>query len=57
MKKRVIKVTATYDLDDLYLNSKITPRETVKQIIEEEITEHFGWDEGYLGSEVDVIDE
>lgn len=57
MKKRVIKVTATYDLDDLYLNSKITPRETVKQIIEEEITERFGWDEGYLGSEVDVIDE
>lgn len=57
MKKRIIKVKATYDLDDLYLNSEITPRETVKQIVEEEITERFGWDEGYISCEVDVIDE
>ena len=56
--KRIIKVTATYDLDDdPYLSLSITPKETVKQMVEEEMVEYFGWDEGYLGIEVEVIDE
>jgi hypothetical protein len=56
--KRIIKVTATYDLDDEpYLSLSITPKETVKQIVEDEMVEYFAWDEGYLGIEVEVIDE
>ena len=56
--KRIIKVTATYDLDypDL-IGLQLTPTERVKEIVEEEMIEYFCEDEGYLGVEVEVIDE
>lgn len=58
MKKRIIKVTATYDLDDPELvGMQITPREYVEEKVLNEMIDVFGWDEGYLGVEVEVIDE
>ena len=57
MKKRTIKVTATYDLDSPDLKGmEITTREYVKKMVEKDMIEQFGWDEGYLGVEVEVID-
>ncbi len=58
MRKRIIKVTATYNLEDLELyGMQITSREHVEQIVLDEMIDVFGWDEGYLGVEVEVIDE
>lgn len=56
--KRIIKVTATYNLDTLSSKSgvKITPKETVKEMITKQMINIFGWDEGYRGVEVEVID-
>lgn len=58
MKKRIIKVTVVYDLDDPELEGlQINPKENVKEMVEREMIEVFGWDEGYRGVEVEVIDE
>lgn len=58
MKKRIIKVTATYNLDDPeFCGLQITPKETVKKMVERDMIEQFCQDEGYLGVEVEVIDE
>lgn len=56
--KRIIKITVTYDLSNPdFEKLQITPRETVKKMVEEDMIEQFGQDEGYLGIEVEVIDE
>lgn len=56
--KRIIKVTATYDLDDPYVKDcEITPRNYVEEMVLREMEEIFAEDEGYLGVEVEVIDE
>ena len=58
MGKRIIKVTVIYDLDDPELKGlQINPKENVKEMVEREMIEVFGWDEGYRGVEVEVIDE
>lgn len=58
MRKRIIKVTATYDLDNPELKGlKITPKKTVKKMVTKKMIDVFGWDEGYRGVEVEVIDE
>lgn len=55
--KRIIKVTATYDLDDPYVKDcQITPRKTVKKMVTKQMIDAFGWDEGYRGVKVEVID-
>lgn len=54
---RKIKVTVTYDLEDKDIISPITPKETVKDMVEKEMENYFSEDEGYLGVEVEVIDE
>ena len=57
MSERIIKVTVTYDLDDPeFEGMQITPKETVKEMVEREMVEVFGWDEGYRGVDVEVID-
>jgi hypothetical protein len=56
--KRTIKVIATYDLGSTDLKElQITPKENVKKMVREEMFEVFGWDEGFLGLEVEVLDE
>ena len=58
MRKRIIKVTVTYDLDDPELEGmQITPREYVEEKVLKEMVDVFCWDEGYLYAEVEVIDE
>jgi hypothetical protein len=55
---RTIKVTVVYDLDDPELDGlQINPKENVKAMVEREMIEVFGWDEGYRSIEVEVIDE
>lgn len=55
--KRIIKVTATYNLDDPDLEGmEITPKEKVKEMVIKQMIDTFGWDEGYCGVEVEVID-
>lgn len=55
--KRIIKVIATYDLNDPELiNCKIPPKEKVKAKVTKEAIDMFGWDEGYEGVKVEVID-
>lgn len=55
--KRTIKVIATYDLEDKDIILPITPKETVKDMVEKEMENYFGDNEGYVGVEVEVIDE
>ena len=55
--KRIIKITATYDLSDpKFKQFQITPKETVKEMITKQ-TMHVFSGEGYRGVEVEVIDE
>lgn len=55
--KRTIKVIATYDLEDKDIILPITPKETVKDMVEKEMENYFGDNEGYVGVKVEVIDE
>ena len=55
--KRIIKITATYALNDEELQGKqIVSKEVVKEMVEKDMIKHFGWDEGYCGVDVEVID-
>ena len=56
MKKRTIKVIATYDMSDFPID-RITPKEYVEKMVKKDMVDQFGWDEGYLGVKVEVIDE
>ena len=57
MRERIIKVTVTYDLDcPELIGLKITSKEIVKEMVERDMVEHFGWSEGYRGVEVEVVD-
>ena len=58
MNTRTIKVTVTYDMTDPELiGAEITPREKVEEMVRNEMFDVFGWDEGYSGMSVEVIDE
>ena len=57
LTKRTIKVIATYDLENKDIILPITPKETVKDMVEKEMEDYFGDDEGYVGVKVEVIDE
>jgi hypothetical protein len=55
--KRIIKVTATYDLSDpRFKQFQITPKERVKEMIEKDVIHVFSG-EAFRGVEVEVIDE
>lgn len=56
MKTRTITVKVTYDMTEIP-ESCITERERVIEMVERDMIDHFGWDEGYEGLGVDVIDE
>lgn len=56
MKHRRIVITVDYNMEDFH-NNEITPNQTVKEIVEKDMSEHFGWDEGYQGVKVQVQDE
>ena len=56
MKHRQIVVTVDYNMKEFHVN-QITPNQKVKDMVEKEMIDHFGWDEGYLGVKVTVQDE
>lgn len=55
MKQKTIKITVTYDMSG-FQEDIISPKEKVKEIIIKNMIEEFGWDDGYSGIEVDVVD-
>ena len=55
--KRSIKIMATYDLNPNVKGTLITPKEIVEAMVKEEIFELFGYDEGFTGIDIEVIDE
>lgn len=56
MKKRIINITLEFDMSD-FSHDMITPKEEVWEAIKKDMIELY-WDvEGYLGSEVEVIDQ
>lgn len=57
MKERIINIAVSFDMTDIPIGSTITPKEKVKEIIEKEMAETFGWDEGFRDLKVDVIDK
>lgn len=55
MKKRLITVTATFDISTLSDNA-ITPKEEVRKMVEKDMIDIFEWSEGYDGVKVEVVD-
>lgn len=56
--KRIIRITATYDLNDSKLiGAQLTPTKKVKDMITAQMIDLFSWDEGYEGVTVEVVDE
>lgn len=54
---REINITVKYDIsEESFIGVKITPKETVKKMVEEKIADIFGGDEGFNGIEVTVKD-
>ena len=57
MKERTINITVLFSMEDLPVGATIVPKEKVKEIIEKEMTERFGWDIGFNDLKVDIIDK
>ena len=58
MKSRTIKITVNYDLTNpKFKHTEITPKEKVQDMIRKDMIKHFGWDEGFNGIDIEVIDE
>ena len=55
MNKRIIRVTVEFNMED-FNKLEITNKKKVKKMVEEDMIEYFGYDEGYNGLTVDVID-
>lgn len=55
MKKRTINISAIFNMSEIPENM-ITSKEKVKEMITKDMEEKFGWDEGYCGVEVEVVD-
>lgn len=56
MNKRTINITLSFDMSEIP-SGMITPREQVWEMVKKDMIELYFDDEGFLGSEVDVIDE
>lgn len=55
--RRYINIQVEYDLDCEELKGlAITPKSKVKEIVERDMVEHFGWDDGYRDVRVYVED-
>lgn len=56
MNKRTTNITLTFDMSEFPPNM-ITPKETVLEMVKKDMIELYFDDEGFLGAEVEVIDE
>lgn len=56
MNKRTVKIILEFDMNGIP-NDEIAPKEMVWEAVKKDMIELY-WDvEGYLGSEVEIIDE
>lgn len=56
--KRIINITVTYDLDEVEKKGlQITTKEKTKEIITKDLLNIFGYDEGYCGMNIEVVDK
>lgn len=56
MKKRTIVIKVDFDMRNLQ-EAQINPKNKVKSIVEQDMVDHFCWDECYEGVTVQVVDE
>lgn len=49
MEHRQIIITVDFNMRQ-FRNNEITPKQKVKEMVEEEMVENFSWVEGYLGA-------
>ena len=57
MATRTIHIAVTFDMSEIPSTAIITPKETVKEMVINEMVALFGDDEGFYGLDVDVVDE
>ena len=57
MATRTIHIAVTFDMSEIPSGAIITPKETVKEMVINEMLTLFGDDEGYHSLEVDVVDD
>lgn len=56
--KRIINIIVTYDLDEVEKKGlQITTKEKTKEIITKDLLNIFGYDEGYCGMNIEVVDK
>lgn len=55
MRKRTIYVEIPYDVSE-FCEKNISKRDDVAEIVAKDMVEYFGWDEGYCGLNVKVVD-
>lgn len=56
MKKRTVKITLTFDMDDIP-EDLITPAEEVSKLVTRDMNYKYSWDENFRDVNVEVIDE
>ena len=57
MAIRTINISVSFDMSNIPSGAVITPKETVKEMVTNEMMEVFGNDEGFFDLQVDVVDE
>lgn len=57
MKERIINIRVSFDMNDIPEGSTINPKEKVEELVSTEMNDLFGYDEGFNGVEVEVIDK
>ena len=57
MAIRTINISVSFDMSNIPSGAIITPKETVKEMVTNEMMELFGYDGGFCGLEVDIVDE
>lgn len=57
MAIRTINISVSFDMSDIPSGAVITPKETVKTMVVNEMMDIFGNDEGFYDLQVDVVDD
>ena len=57
MATRTINISVVFDMSDIPSGAVITPKETVKDMVVNEMVDLYGNDEGFYGVTVDIVDE
>ena len=57
MAIRNINISVSFDMSNIPPGAIITPKETVKEMVTNEMMDLFGNDEGFYDLQVDIVDE